>query len=96
MPQPPRRPLLPDLVWPSFRFVYLLAGGMLLSSQALYGRLRLPGLLWRWPRLVQALLGPWGRGLALGLGLVMSLAAFMEIWEIVDHLLSRFFDEHER
>ena len=87
-----------DLIIRSARFLYLLWGGMFLLSMSLYGRLRLPGLLWHWPAAARFLLGPWGQGLALGLGLVMATAALVEIWELVDRLLGRFFehDEQER
>ena len=79
-----------DLTLRSLRFFYLLWGGMLLSTLAIYGRLRLSPLLWQWPWLAKALLGGGGRGLALGLGVVMLIAALVEIWEIVDRLLVRF------
>ncbi|MDP2877066.1 MAG: hypothetical protein Q8O00_12840 [Holophaga sp.] len=39
---------------------------------------------------------PWGRGLLLGIAVVMALAALLEIWELVDRLLVRFLNEHER
>lgn len=83
-----------DLLARSARFLYLLWGGMFLLSMSLFGHLRLPGFLWHWPGAVRFLLGPWGRGLAMGLGLVMATAALVEIWELVDRLLGRFF-EHE-
>ena len=79
-----------DLSLRSLRFFYLLWGGMLLTTLALYGRLRLSPLLWKWPWLAKILLGGWGRGVALGLGVVMLIAALAEIWEIVDRLLARF------
>jgi hypothetical protein len=41
-------------------------------------------------------MGPWGRAVALGLGLVMCLAALLEVWELVDRLLVRFMGEQER
>jgi len=41
-------------------------------------------------------MGPWGRALALGAGLVMCLAALLEVWELVDRLLVRFMGESER
>ena len=85
-----------DLLARSARFLYLLWGGMFLLSMSLYGRLRLPGILWRWPELVRFLLGPWGRGIALGLGLVMATSALVEIWELVDRLLGRFLEHEDR
>ena len=94
MPERPRQVL--DLLARSARFLYLLWGGMFLLSMSLFGRLRLPGFLWRWPGAVHFLLGPWGRGLALGLGLAMSTAALVEIWELVDRLLTRFFEHEDR
>ncbi len=87
---PPRpRPFGRDLVFRALRFFYLLWGGMLLSSLAFYGRMRLPDPLWRWPSVCKVLLGPWGRAMALGLGGVMCLAALVEVWELVDRLLVR-------
>ena len=94
MPKPPRS-FAWDLLFRSLRFLYLLWGGMLLGSLAAYGRMRLPSGLWQWPQICRFLLGPWGRGLALGLGLVMAMAALQEIWELVDRLLGRFFTEHD-
>lgn len=79
-----------DITLRSLRFLYLLWGGMLLSTLAIYGRLRIPSGLWQWPWLAKGLMGPVGRGFALGLGLVMLIAALVEIWEIVDRLLARF------
>lgn len=95
MPPKPLHPLV-DLTVRSLRFIYLLWGGMFLLSMSLYGRLRLPSFLWHWPEAAQWLLGPWGRGLALGLGLVMATAALVEIWELVDRLLGRFFEHEDR
>lgn len=95
MPAHPPHPIL-DLLGRTARFLYLLWGGMFLLSMSLYGRLRLPGLLWHWPEAARFLLGPWGRGLALGLGLVMSTAALVEIWELVDRFLGKFFEHEDR
>jgi len=75
MPFPRPRPFLRDVLFRALRFFYLLWGGMLLSTLAFYGRLRLPSPFWHWPGLCRALMGPWGRALALGFGLVMGLAA---------------------
>jgi hypothetical protein len=69
------------------RFFYLLWGGMLLTTLALYDRLRVPPGLWSWPSVARFLTSSWGRGIALGLGLVMALAALVEIWQLVDRLL---------
>lgn len=94
---PARRPHpVLDLLLRSARFLYLLWGGMFLLSMSLYGRLRLPGALWHWPGAVRFLLGPWGYGIALGLGLAMATAALVEIWELVDRLLGRLFEPDER
>lgn len=95
MPSKPLHPIL-DLLMRSARFLYLLWGGMFLLSMSLYGRLRVPSALWHWPGVVHFLLGPLGRGLALGLGLVMATAALVEIWELVDRLLTRFFEHEDR
>ena len=92
MPKPPRS-FVWDLIWRFLRFIYLLWGGMLLGSTAVLGNTRIPSALWQWPWFCRFLLGPWGRGLALGLGLVMALAALLEIWELVDRLLGHFFTD---
>lgn len=96
MPDPRPRPFLLSVILRSARFFYLLWGGLLLSTLAWYGRLRAPDLLWRWPDAARAVSGPWGRGLALGIGLTMLVAALVEIWELVDRLLAHFMHEHER
>ena len=84
-----------DILLRALRFFYLLWGGMLLSTLAFYGRLKLPTPFWHWPELCRSLMGPWGRALALGFGLVMCLAALLEAWELVDRLLVRFMGESE-
>jgi len=89
------RPFAWDVLVRAGRFFYLLWGGMLLSTLAFYGRLKPPALLWQWPELCRLAVGPWGRALALALGLVMCLAALLEVWELVDRLLVRFMDESE-
>ena len=78
------------------RFFYLLWGGMLLTTLSLYNRLRLPAGFWEKPEVARFLVGPWGRGMALGLGLVMAIAALIEVWELVDRLLVRFMADHDR
>ncbi len=95
---PPSRPLpfLLDVLVCGTRFFYLLWGGMLLSTLAMYNRLRPPLFLWKWPALAQALMGSWGRGLCLGLGLVMAVAALIEIWNLVDKLLVHFLPDSDR
>lgn len=95
MPFSRPRPFAWDILFRALRFFYLLWGGMLLSTLAFYGRLKPPMLLWHWPEFCRALMGPWGRALALGLGLVMCLAALLEVWELVDRLLVRFMGESE-
>ena len=84
-----------DILFRALRFFYLLWGGMLLSTLAFYGRLKLPTPFWHWPELCRSLMGPWGRALAMGFGLVMCLAALLEAWELVDRLLVRFMGESE-
>ena len=96
MPAPRPRSFVRDLVVRALRFFYLLWGGMFLSTLAYYGRLRLPSALWRWPDFCRFALGPWGRAAALGLGLVMCVAALLEVWELVDRLLVRLLGESER
>ena len=80
----------------SVRFFYLLWGGMLLTSLAAYNRLRPPAFLWKWPEVARFFLNPWGRGLCLGLGLVLAIAALQEVWYLVDMLLVRFLPDSER
>ncbi len=96
MPSSRPRPFLLDAILRSLRFFYLLWGGLLLATLAYYSRLRFPDLVWHWPAAGRVLSGPWGRGLALGAGLTMLLAALFEIWELVDLLLSHFMPDHDR
>ncbi|MBI4913612.1 MAG: hypothetical protein HY823_12815 [Acidobacteria bacterium] len=90
------RPFFLDAILRSLRFFYLLWGGLLLATLGWYGRIRPPAFLWRWPELATWVTGPWGRGVAIGLGLTMLIAALLEIWELVDKLLVNFMHEHER
>jgi len=78
------------------RFFYLLWGGMLLGTLAAYNRVRLPAFVWQWPRFARFWFTPLGRGLMLGIGLAMSIAALIEVWELVDRILVRFLHDHER
>ncbi|HEX9080956.1 MAG TPA: hypothetical protein VF768_01695 [Holophagaceae bacterium] len=96
MPLTRPRPFGWDLLIRAIRFFYLLWGGMLLSTLAFYGRLRVPASCWRWPGFCRLATGPWGRALALGLGFVMCLAALAEVWEWVDRLLVRIMGDQER
>ena len=89
MPTLRPRPFGWDLLIRAVRFFYLLWGGMLLATLAFYGRLRVPTACWRWPMACHLATGPWGRAAALGVGLVMCLAALAEVWELVDRLLVR-------
>jgi len=83
-------------LWRAARFLYLLWGGMILMRLALTGQMRFPAWLWDWPSIASKLTGPVGRGLLLGLGLAMALAALREIWELVDLVLLRFLHDRER
>jgi len=69
---------------------------MLLVSMAATNRVRPPAFLWNWPQVAQFLTTPWGRGVLLGIALVLAVAALLEVWELVDLLLVRFLHEHER
>ncbi len=89
-------PFLLDLFVRSARFFYLLWGGMLLTSISVYNRLRPPAFLWKWPSVARFFMGSWGRGLCLGLGIVMAIAALIEVWNLVDKLLVRFLPDSER
>ena len=88
-------PLL-DALGRSLRFFYLLWGGMLLATLSAFNRVRLPAFVWAWPRVARFFFTPLGRGLMLGVGLAMAIAALLEVWELVDRLLVRFLHEHER
>ena len=88
-------PLL-DSLGRSLRFFYLLWGGMLLATLAAFNRVRLPAFIWAFPRVARFFFTPLGRGLMLGVGLAMAIAALLEVWELVDRLLVRFLHEHER
>jgi hypothetical protein len=93
----PPRPysFLEDVLTRSTRFLYLLWGGMLLGTLALFNRVLLPDILWNWSGLARFLTGPWGRGFFLGLAAAMLLGALQEAWELVDHLLVRFLHRHD-
>lgn len=80
----------------SLRFCYLLWGGMLLGALAYYNRVRPPDFLWFWPAFARFLMGRWGRGLLLGLSLAMLISALLEVWELVDRILTHFMHDHER
>jgi hypothetical protein len=84
-----------DVLFRSVRFLYLLWGGMLLGTLALFNRVHLPDVLWNWPEAARFLTGPWSRGVCLGLALAMLLGALQEAWELVDHLLVRVMHRHD-
>jgi len=96
MPKPRAYSPLLDSIWRSLRFFYLLWGGMLLATLAAYNRVRLPSFVWAWPRFAKFWFTPLGRGLMLGVGLAMAIAALIEVWELVDRILVRFLHDHER
>lgn len=85
-----------DVLIRTVRFMYLLWGGMLLGSTAAFNRVRPPTWLWEWPSIATFLTRPWGRGIMLGLGLAMALAALVEVWELVDKLLVHFMHDPDR
>lgn len=85
-----------DTLGRSLRFFYLLWGGMLLGTLAAFNRVRLPAFIWTWPKVARFFFKPLGRGLLLGIGLAMSIAALIEVWELVDRILVRFLHDHER
>jgi hypothetical protein len=60
------------------------------------GQMRFPGWIWGWPKFASKLTSPVARGLILGLGLAMALAALKEIWELVDRVLLRIMNDRER
>ena len=73
----PPRPysFLRDVLTRSARFLYLLWGGMLLGTLALFNRVRLPDFVWKSPESARLLTGPWGRGILLGLALAMLFSS---------------------
>ena len=77
------------------RFFYLLWGGMLVGTLTINNRIRLPDPVWHWPWLAQLFYTGWGRGLLLGIAAAMSLAALVEVWELVDLILARFFHDKD-
>ena len=85
-----------DSLGRSLRFFYLLWGGMLLATLSAFNRVRLPAFVWGFPRVARFFFTPLGRGLMLGVGLAMAIAALLEVWELVDRLLVRFLHDHER
>lgn len=87
---------LGSTLFQGLRFVYLLWGGILLGNHALTNRVSLPPWLWRWPEFARFWTTPWGRGILVGLGLTMAMAALVEVWELVDRLLARFMHDRER
>jgi hypothetical protein len=78
------------------RFFYLFWGAMLLGTLALNNRMQLPEALWRWTWLARFLYTPWGRGLVLGVAVAMCVGALLDVWELVDRVLTRFFHDSER
>ena len=60
------------------------------------GHLRFPQWIWGWPGMASKMASPVGRGLLLGLGLAMALAALREVWELVDMVLLRLLQDRER
>ena len=96
MPKRPARSPLLDTLIRGLRFFYLLWGGMLLGTLALYNRIRLPAWVWEWNRVARFFFTPWGRGLLVGIAVAMSLAALFEVWELVDRILARFIHESEK
>ena len=87
---------LMDTLLRGLRFFYLLWGGMLLGTLTAYNRVRLPALVWKCPLLAQFFFTPWGRGLLHGIAIAMSMAALLEVWELVDRILARFINESEK
>jgi hypothetical protein len=69
---------------------------MLLMRLAVIGQMRFPAWVWDWPKVTSQITGPIGRGLMLGLGLVMALAALREMWELVDMVFHLILNERER
>ena len=90
-----RNPFLDTLIRGG-RFFYLLWGGMLLGTLSAYNRIRLPAFVWAWPKLARFCFTPLGRGLLLGIAVAMSLAALVEVWELVDRILVRFLHEADK
>lgn len=78
------------------RFFYLSWGALLLGTLAVNNRIHLPQTLWQWSWLARFFYTPLGRGLVLGVAVTMCVAALLEVWELVDRVLVRFFHDPER
>ena len=74
----------------SLRFFYLLWGGVFIGTLAINNRIQLPKFLGHWVWLLRFLFTPWGRGLLLGIGIAMSIAAMMEVWDLIGQFLANF------
>ncbi len=72
------------------RFFYLLWGGVLLGTLAINNHIQLPKFMGRWTWLLRFLFTPWGRGFLLGIAIAMSIAAMIEIWELIGQWLASF------
>ena len=79
----------------SLRFFYLLWGSILLGTLAINNHVQLPKFMGRWVGLCRLLFMSWGRGLLLGIAVAMSLAAMMEVWELIGRILASFCRDKE-
>lgn len=78
-----------EIIIRSLRFLYLLWGSILIGTVIINSRIQLPKFMGRWNLVVQFLFtSPWGQGLLIGITVAMSLAAIIEIWELVNKLLT--------
>lgn len=72
------------------RFFYLLWGGILIGTLAINNRIQLPEFMGRWIWLLRFMFMPLGRSFLLGIAVVMSISAIIEIWELIGQLLVTF------
>jgi len=75
------------------RFLYLFWGSILIGALAISNRIQLPEFMGRWIWLLRFLFMPLGRGFLLGVAVVMSISAMMEMWELIGQLLTNFFHD---
>lgn len=75
----------------SLRFLYLLWGSILIGTIIINNRVQLPKFTGRWGLIIQFLFTPpWGQGFLTGITIAMSIAAVVEMWELVGKLLINF------
>ncbi len=77
-----------ELIIKFIRFVYLVWGGILLVMLILFGRphLEVASFVTHSP-LLYLFTSLWGNGVLLGLGVLLCIAALIELWELISLVL---------